>query len=255
MARNSLTRDVIKEEIQTALGSSLVEVELLDDDFDKCLRDMIRILNRVRPGCGRAAIHVTPAQKKYGPLNPNFTPPFPATIQGIKKAAFVTNQAPITDPFDTINNGLGRVLSGSGTQFGDIDQQLQYLKLARNVAGSEPEYQVSWEGSDLYVFIDIARTPVLCSLDYTYHFTLDEDPLTGLGMIPDGDSDFVVGFTAARAKQILARHRLKHGGIVNPDGATDTVDGEDILAEGKEEEDKWLEEIRSRRRPLLPVIG
>jgi hypothetical protein len=255
MPRNSLTMAVIKEEVATALGGSRVEIELLDDDYQKCMRDMIRVLNRNRPGRGRAAIHVTPSQKKYGPLDPKSTPAFPATIQGIVKCAFVTNQAPITDPFDTINNGIGRVLSGQGTPFGEIDQQLQYIKLARVVASSDPEWQQAWEGPSLFVYVDIARTPVLCSIEYTFHFTPDDDPINGVSMIPDGDTDMVVGFVAARAKQILGRQRMKHGGIVNPDGATDTVDGDALLSEGKDEEDKWTEEIRSRRRPLLPVIG
>jgi len=173
----------------------------------------------------------------------------------VTKVQFVTNQAPVTDPFDTINNGIGRILSGQGTPFGEIDQQLQYIKLAREVASTDPTFQQNWEGDELYLFIDIARVPVLCSIDYTFHYTGDDDATSGIGMIPDGDTDILLGFVTARAKQILAKIRGKFGGIATPDGGMDPIDSEDLKEEGKEEEAEWLEEIRKRRRPLLPVLG
>lgn len=257
MPRNSLTPEIIEEEVRVALGASGVEVELAADDFEKSLKDMIRLYNRNRPGRARQNLYVSPSQKKYGPVgySPDGTKQLIPTIQGIVACNFVTNQAPVTDPFDTINNGIGRILSGSGTPFGEIDQQLQYIKQARVVAGSDPEWQQSWEGDRLYIYVDIARTPVLCGIEYTFHYAATVDPYIGIGMIPDGDTDFVVGFVCARAKQILARIRGKHGGILNPDGQADPVDWEGLLTEGKEEEKDWEEKIEKRRRPLLPVIG
>lgn len=255
MPRNSLTPAVIREEIEAALGKSGVEIELDDDDFEKCLKDVIRTYNRNRPGQGRFGLRVSPQQKKYGPLGPSVLSTIPATIQGVRRVQFVTNQAPITDPFDTINNGIGRILSGSGTPFGEIDQQLAYIKMARVVAGSDPEYQQNWEGASLFLYIDVARTPLLCSVEYTYHYTADENAVTGVGMIPDGDTDFVVGFGLARAKQILGRIRGKHQGITNEEGSTDPIEYDAILSEGREEEREWLEEIKKRRRPLLPTLG
>jgi hypothetical protein len=256
MPRNSLTVASIQEEVNASLGSSGVSVELESADYQKCLFDMIRVYNRNRPGRIRFMLPVTPQQKKYGPLGyDNFGNVIIPTIQGVVAVSFVTNQAPVTDPFDTINNGIGRVLSGSGTPFGEIDQQLQYIKMARNVAASEPEHQVDWEGDKLFIFIDIARTPVLCSLEVSFHYTPDDATYTGIGYIPDGDTDFIVGYVAARAKQILGRIRIKHGGVMNPDGQMDPIDGEALVTEGKTEEDEWLEKILSRRRPLLPILG
>lgn len=257
MPRNDLTVDLLVEEVNSALGSSGVTVELDNDDYQKCLKDMIRVYNRNRPQRARQNLYVSPSQKKYGPLgtDPSTQQIVIPTIQGVVAVSFVTNQAPVTDPFDTINNGIGRVLSGSGTPFGEIDQQLQYIKMARNVASSEPEYQTAWEGSQLFIYVDIARTPVLCSIEYTYHLTPDDDPNTGIGMMPDGDVDFMVGFVTARAKQILSTIRGKHGGILNPDGQTDPVDWEELRQQGVEEEEKFEEKIKERRRPLLPILG
>jgi hypothetical protein len=259
--RNTLTTDVIEDEVKKALGGSQVEVELGEDDFDKCLKDCVRLYNRTRPGHGRIAIPVTPQQKKYGPLNswppgaPTTALTIPPTIQGIVRGQFVTNQAPVTDPFDTINNGIGRVLSGQGTPFGEIDQQLQYIKTARVVASSDPDWQQAWEGDQFWIYVDIARTPVLFAAEYTFHFTPDDDKLSGVSMIPDGDTDFLVGFVLARAKQILANVRGKFQGVVNEEGATDPIDFEELRQEGKDEEAEWTEELKKRRRPLIPVIG
>jgi hypothetical protein len=261
MPRNSLTTEVIEDEIKSALGGSQIEIELGEDDFDKSLKDCIRVYNRNRPGFGRCGIAVTPQQKKYGPLNawPVGVPPaqrtLPTTIQGIDRVQFVTNQAPVTDPFDTINNGIGRILSGQGTPFGEIDQQLGYIKMARWIASSDPEYQILWEGDQLFLYVDIARTPVLASITYKYHYTPDDDPNTGVGMIPDSDTDFIVGFILARAKQILGRARGKYGGVFTEEGGTIEVDAAPLIQEGKEEEGEWMEEIRKRRRPLPPVLG
>ncbi len=176
------------------------------------------------------------------------------TIQGIVHVDFITNRAVVTDPFDFTNQGLRQVLSGTGGPFGEVEQQLDYLKTAKRIASAEPEWKQIWESNQLFLYLDITRQPTLASMTYTWHVTPNDDPATGVGLIPDGDTDWIHDYILAMSKTIVGRKRGKFGGIANPEGADDATDSEGLISEGREDMERLQEEILKRRRPLLPVI-
>lgn len=246
---NTLTIKQVREEVLAALGGSQVSVELDDKDVQKCVNDSVRLYNRTRPRRGRAAIAVTSSQKKYGPMQ-NFHP----GLQGISDVDFVTTTQSLVDPFDTVNQWFSQIISGSGQVFSDIELQLHYIETARRIASAEPEWHAQWEQRDYFLYVDIIHTPVFVGYAYTWHVTPDDNAQTGIQHIDEGDTDWILNYTTARAKQILARVRGKFGGIPSPDGGVDPTDADGLLSEGREEQTNLEEELRKRRRPLVPVI-
>ena len=252
----------IGEEITTALGNSGVEVELTGGDIERCVRDALRHYDRNRPGRRKLAIFIASDTKRY-PLDPASF----AGIQGI--VGFECVRSRITDgidPFDPLSViGPGGVHTGIDT-FADYDQKLQYIERARRVSSSEVEWRFQWEpaqpGPPVAGEIDVpvlyadipATLPMFCSIEYTYHFTMDDAAHTGLQNIPDGDTDWFVDFAVAFAKTILAQIRGKYKGIPGPDGAEMAIDYDDLKAEGREDIKELKEAMKRRRRPLVPEI-
>lgn len=252
----------VGEEVRTALGDSGVEVELTEKDIERCLRDALRYYNRNRPGRRKLAIGVTATTKRY-PLDPATF----AGIQGI--VGFECVRSRITDgidPFDPLSViGPGGVHTGIDT-FGDYDQKLNYIERARRIASSEVEWRFQWEPAqpgpvvdgevDVPVlYADIPATlPMECSIEYTYHFTMNDAAHTGMQNIPDGDTDWFIDYATAFAKTILSQIRGKFKGIVGPDGSEMSVDYDDLKSEGREDIRQLKEDMKKRRRPLLPEI-
>lgn len=273
MPNADLTLARIKEEVEIRLGASGITVELQDPDFRKSLVSALRLYNRSRPFVGNAALAVTHAQRKYGPidtLHPGF--------QGVRKLDFqtlVTEPAgpTIVDPFNPNIIGVAGTLGAGcnqGDTYGQIDQRLKYAEDANRVASADKDWQGMWERVEeggewvdryyLYVYAP-PITPLRCYYQWTGHYVLETpNPVPAVGFlpmtsIPDGDTDWFFDFVEARAKQILARVRGKYDGIANPDGATDTVDWSQLLDEGRTDEERLTEAIKARRRPLPPTTG
>lgn len=246
MPNTTLTVKSVQEEVAAALGASQVSIELDAKDYEKCLKDAVRVYNRNRPRRGLAALAVSEEQKKYGPL------PHPG-LQGVTDVQFVTSLEEIPDPFVFGEDEM--LIKGDikGT-VGGLEMQLAYVEMARRMYGSEPDWYGAWEGKGYYLYIDMKLRVLLCSYRFTWHVQPTDDPNVGLSLIDDGDTDWITRYTLAKAKQILARVRGKFHGIPNPDGGSDDNDYSELASEGKEEERDLEAEIQKRRRPLLPVI-
>jgi len=255
MPNQELTLENLNEEVRTTLGASNVEVEAVDKDIKVALRHTLRLHNRNRPGRGVAKLSATASQKRYGPLNsgPSALPGF----QGVTHVHFVNKPTnpPAIDPFDPSTILSTTVVGAEGLTFGEYAQQLYFREDVRRVLSSEPDWRAQWEGSDYYLYVDIAATiPYDVMFEYAFHFTSDSHPKTGMQLIPESDVDWIINMVTARVKQSLGRARAKFGGIADDQGGVQEVDGREMLQEGKEEERELKEEIRRRRRPLVPVI-
>lgn len=247
MPNADLTLENIKLETETSLGVSGVDVELSDADILKCLKDALRIYNRNRPDRIKRALSVTTSQKKYriDDLIPN--------LIGVVDVDFIRQRNVFGDPFDPFfNDRTG--LTVTGDTYGEFDQKLHYIEQARRVGSNEPEWHPQWEDvsgeRQFFLYID-APIPVDTHFTATARFTPDDDSMQ---RIPEGDVDWILGFTLARAKKILSKIRGKFKGITGPEGATTEIDYDDLKEEGTTEETELMEEIRKRRRPLLPVL-
>jgi hypothetical protein len=247
VGNTELAFDNIKEEILVGLGGTSLDVELDEADVEKCIKDTVRIYNRNRPGRGHKSLSVVSEQKRYELAAADHK-----GIQGVVAVGFVEKTNFTGDPFDPFYyNALG--LTPQGDTFGEYDQRRQSIEMYRRIGSVEPEWSARVENGIVVLYIDIA-SPYHCMYTYTFHYTPDTDAATGLLMIPSSDVDWFMRHTTALAKQIVGRKRSKFGGILIPDGGSAETDGRELKDEAKEELTLLLEEIKKRRRPLIPEI-
>lgn len=254
MPNTSLTKAKILEEVQTMLGGTSVDVELIENDVAKCVKDALRVYNHNLPMRARKAIAVTPGQKRYILTHPQ--------LEGVTEVEFVSQSvySGIIDPFTVVGQSLAASLQAApGVSYGDVYQQQMMREDASKLASTNPDWYGQWEhhvDPAVYaLYIDVAANGLYhVAYTYAWHLTPDNEPLTGMQLAPNEDVDWIQEYILARAKQILSRKLGKFGGITNPDGAPDPTDAAELRQEGREDQIRLDESILKRRRPLLPVI-
>jgi hypothetical protein len=260
MPNTDLTTALIRDDVLSTLGYSGVDVELEDSDIAHCSRQTLRIYNRFRPRRFSKAIAVTSSTKKY-----ELTTATHPGLVGVTEVNFVRSDLSDTgDPFNSEDNTLLGLTTFGGETFGEVALRRMYVEDSRRVVSSEPEWHTEWEldttttpaTNTHYLYIDVPSSATYhCSYVWNQHYTPDADASTGMQNIPAGDVEWVMAMIASKAKQILSRIRGKFEGIPNPDGSSDTVDFSTLAQEGREEEERLIEDLKLRRRPLPPVTG
>lgn len=248
MPNTVLTPTQIATFVGRKLGESGVQIELVPEDITECLKEAIRTYNRNRPGHGRSALSVVADQTKYAINHPG--------IQGIVNVDFVDPRRQTTEGLDVFDpwTTYSRTDLGLGADtFAEHDQRLNYREQARRIVSAECEWQQAWEGSTLYLYVSVSY-PNLCSYEYSFHFTPDNAADTGMQLIPDGDTDWIMDMTLALAKGPLSKIRGKYTGLTGPDGTDLPIDWDTLREEGATAEERLREDIKGRRRPILPVI-
>lgn len=257
MPNTQLTKESIKKRIESRLGGGGVLVELVDQDYLEAIEDTIDIYNQARPRKLRQALPITTAQKRYVLRNADGTTNYGVdpNIAGIIHMEFITRrtQPSQVDPFDPFDTALAGVTlgSGSGETFGEIGQRLAYSEDASRVVDGEPDYEALWEGQEYVVYVDKVRDHIEASFEYSIYYGYEDEQLA---LIPRGDVNWILRYATARAKVLLGRQRNKFGGIANPDGSVDELEGSQLIDEGREEMRELEEELQRRRPPLGPVI-
>lgn len=140
-------------------------------------------------------------------------------------------------------------------------QRKMYAEDAQRIVSSEPEWHGQWERVALSpgpgwenqyaMYISIERSDIAAGVFFiAAHPNTDE----GRQMIPESEVDWFMNWCTAEAKIILARVRGKFEGVTNPDGGVDGTDWSQLATEAVEEKTTLEAEIRSRKRPYLPVL-
>lgn len=254
MPNTSLTKAKILEEVQTMLGGTSVDVELIENDVAKCVKDALRIYNHNLPMRARKAIAVTSGQKRYVISHPQ--------LEGVTEVEFVSQTVfrGIIDPFTVVGQSLAASLQAApGVTYGDVFQQQMMREDASKLASTNPDWYGQWEhheATPVYaLYIDVASIGLYhVAYTYAWHLTPDNEPATGMQLAPGEDVDWIQEYILCRAKQILSRKLGKFGGITNPDGTPEPTDAVELRQEGRDDQIRLEEEMRKRRRPLLPVI-
>lgn len=253
MPNDLLTTEQILEEVRVNLGGSSVEVEVEDKDLKVMVARTLRVYNRYLPWRGRAKLAVTTSQKKYrlDNLHPG--------LMGVIDADFISRliSPSSVDPFDPYVTSLAGPNYGDET-FGDVMQRRMYTEDASRIISSEPEWFAQWEvvaGTRQYfMYVDVQRANIECGYTFQCHYA-DTDALdVGRLAIPESDTDWFINHVTALGKQLLARVRGKHGGVINSDGSTDPVDSDSDRQEATAELEALIAEIKLRKPPYLPAI-
>lgn len=254
MPNDALSADVLREDLRTLLGGSQIDIEIADADVDLMATRTLRVYNRFLPFRGVAKLVVTPAQKRYRVDNLH------SGLLGVSDVQFVNSRvgASVVDPFDPYYSNALLGSTSADETFGDIAQRRSYSEDASRIVGSEPEWMGQWErvGSALEyaLYVDVSRDSYSCSYTFTAKYADSDDPALGRLAIPETDVDWFLNYMAALGKQHLARVRGKHGGVLTPEGSTDTTDADADRSEASVELEALLAEIKMRRPPPMPVI-
>lgn len=250
MPNTVLTQTRIREEILSRLGGSQVAVELDQRDIDLATAEAVRNYTRYRPQIRWRAIAATKTQKRYV-LTTNQHP----GLVGVLDVQFITRRTEPSaiDPFNPFDSGIGSLIVGDES-YGDIAQRLTFSEDAARVVSAEAEWTGEWEGNAYALYLDIVRDATQVAYRWASNYTPDANADTGMQLIPDSDTDWVLNYVEARCQMTLGRVRRKFGGIPNSEGSTDEIDGQTLVDEGKVRIDELLEDLKRRTFPVPPVI-
>lgn len=250
MPNSVLNPTSIRSEIMSRLGANGVEVEITEDDLRAATAEAVRNYTRYRPKVQRRALTSSPSTKRYV-LDPAQHP----GLVGLLDVQFITRRTDPSaiDPFNPYDSGLGNLLVGDES-YGDIAQRVSFSKDAARVISAEPEWFTQWEGTSFVLYVDIVREATHVSYAWTANYTPDANVSTGMQLIPDPDTDWVLDYIEARCKKTLGMVRRKFGGIPNSEGSTDEVDGQALVDEGQLKIEALLEDLKRRTIPIPPVI-
>lgn len=266
---SKVTVSELRQYVRTQLGGSELDIELSDGDIDACMGDALREFHRVHPMIGANVLSSVSADQKQ-------------IIQGGRGRVtrFWINHKGIADVFDVhflrklqftdfigIENpfyldAVTRAFQG-GTS-GDYLSDLSYLKQAKKIFSSLPEWRADWiydtdeKRQRLSLFIDVSSLGVsfeYYDICYFFFYALEasDSPENGIGTINTEYEQWFRDYTVARAMQILGRKLRKYQGIPSPFGGSIMMDGEALRSEGKEEELRLRDDARQFRRPL-PIL-
>lgn len=251
MPNTELIQANLKKRIESRLGGRGVKVELEQDDYVECIKATLDHYNQRRPFKRRAKLNANVTQKKY-----QLTLAQHPGLAGVTYCEFITrvgNPSQV-DPFDPFDTALSGASLGSGDTFGELAQRMSYSEDAARIVDAEPEWHGDWEGADYFLYVDLVRSHVQVSYEWSGYYTADTHAATGMQLIPTGDVDWFVKYAVACAKEIVARVRGKYQGITNPDGSQDPVDYQELLQESQQEKERLEEELNKRRPPLAPLL-
>lgn len=250
MPNTVLNPTSIREETLSRLGASQVDIELNEADIMQATKEAVRNYTRYRPQVRRKALPATKAQKRYV-----LTLVDHPGLVGVLDVQFITRRTDPSaiDPFNPFDSGLGNLLVGDET-YGDIHQRVSYAKDAARVISSEPEWHAQWEGSEFAMYVDIVRDATHVSYAWTSNWTPDAHATTGMQLIPDSDTDWILDFIEARCKKTLGMARRKFGGIPNSEGSTDETDGQTLVDEAQAKMELLIEDVKRRTIPIPPAI-
>lgn len=254
MPNTSLTKAKILDEVKIMLGGSSVDVELIENDVEKCVRDALRVYNHNLPMRARKALAVTSGQKRYVISHPQ--------LEGVTEVEFVDQKAytSLSDPWSLQQSVVtGGMMASPGVSYGNVFQGMMMREDGAKIMTANPEWYGQWEHHvDPAVYALYVDVPpggqYYVAYTYAWHLTPDNVALTGMQQAPNEDVDWIMYYILALAKQILARKLGKFGGITNPDGAPDPTDADQLRQEGREDQTRLEEQMLKRRRPLLPVV-
>ena len=250
-----LTLATIATYVNDMLGSGIVAIELTASQIQTSIATALRLYNSAVPGIGHGTV-------PYGTGNVRIVVPDPLAVD-IMDVQFINrlqiNQGDLVEnPFLLANALIGYTRMSAS----EYHLYAAYSDDARRIYSAEPEWLVrrEWNGTtevmDLVLYVDRPEyTPFVGCYYYTWHRTPDDADGTGLATLPPEHEQWILSFVLCRAKQALGRGLRKFQGIPSTDGSDMTLDGPDLITDGREEELALKDELDLLRRPIPPITG
>jgi len=246
--------------VQRSLGCGSVILEITDehseDSFDDALRWWI-----ARKGIKRHAVqNVVSGESSY--TMPNDCDEvlavwFPGVqldvIAAINPFAFIdVEMLPVA--YQSLTGLPG------GSFYGTLNQMVAHAATARRVIGAEPAFEYDKDTNFLHIYpVDHASGTVIARYASTTLVTAeptppDTTPINDFARLRFRDRDLILRYARAALKLRLGRVRSKYSEWPSA-GGSKTMDGDTLVAEGREEFDTLTEELIGLSDPVPFVVG
>lgn len=247
MPNTTLTLATLRQHAADVLGEGIVDIELKAGQHAASLRRTMATYNRYRAPWKTAVLTgASSATKRYALTQTG--------LRGVIDVQFVptTISSDALDPFSLAQTAQQSQLSPT---YGEMEQERGYLEQARRVMATDPDWYGQREDDGVYyLYVDI-RSPHDVMFTYVMDLTADDNATTGLSQVDTTDVDWFLDYYVAQCSTMLGRGLRKHGGVAMPEGGTESLDGESLRSEAREDLTRLEDTIKSRRRPLPIVTG
>lgn len=252
MASNSGLMDegLLMDWILEMLGAPYVKVELFDDQLKAAIESARRWFAAKKGVQGSATLNIVAGQSEYE---------LPDGVDTVQDIAFAASSLDVglgffpflwEDGFYPVPFGFGGtsatgLVPESGGLYSSIVQTLQYLETAKRILNAEADWRQ--EGRKLYVWpIPRNASKILLTV---------KSNLIVLEQLSERDHDLVKRWALADAKYRVGRVRSKYKSGFPTAQGHEQLDGEDLIAEAKEEKEVLDEEIGMSGMPMSILTG
>jgi len=236
----ALTTQSVREYVTRQLGqdgSAGVKVELTPPMIDDCIAQALRIYNRY---CARrvvGSLTITAGTHVYD-LDDLSLAYGKGVVDVVPKPLMNPNRfdLDIFNPYAVVQAPMG---------IGGLASDIEQLRLARQVTGSEFDWMFDENDGALYITASTNITQV------AYTYLVDRT----VGQVRVDDEDWFLRFVTVLAKYPLGRMRKKYGTVRGSEHELQ-LDGDSLLSEHADEKDPLIQELRNRTGEIgVPIRG
>lgn len=228
-----LTQEDVRNRLLLDLGSGVISVETSADQLDNCMTRALGQYNKYISRTVYIPLAVTEGTTSYDLSGDTYS----GVITIVDVQYMPTPVSTLTSSFYETEGIPFNNLSLLGYDFRRVQEEIQ---TAIDLYGSNVDWKYDEISKVLYLKLPTTATEVIlaCSANYT------------LEQVRVPDEEIVYGLTLAYVKETLGLIRRKFGGAKLPGGEVN-LDGESLVSEGKEEQEKYIEELKSIQEDIV----
>ncbi|SMO59463.1 hypothetical protein SAMN06269117_11322 [Balnearium lithotrophicum] len=211
-----MTFEEVKDIVLSELGYPKVEVELTDEQINRCISFALSRINSDFVKKNKVALLLTPGQQSY---------PFPYEPF---RVTYIPN--PPEDIFSLFSEG-------NFLSIAYYARLKAWTEMAERAYGTDPDWE--WEDGVLYLNPPPTSSSV-CAVEYVTPYSLGEiEQGTEIG-------ELFLLLVGAKARRILRTIRGKFSGVPSP-GGTVQLDADVLLQEAQEAEEEYKRRVEERK--------
>ena len=237
----SWTEKQLKDYITRSLGGDYRAVELHENAFKDALKRAVGKLSTKAGSIKKGSFNVVEGQQKYD-----------FSSSGLDKAhgrgILDVTLEPLVSPSDVFSEAeYFRIRQPPYIEAGELVADRLYYKTLAIVTGSDFDWW--WDQASETLMLTPSPTRTVTGA-YTYISSF-----TDITEVPEGRQGWVVDYTFALCKQIVGRVRSKFGGDIPGNELSVSLDGADLITEGREDQEKLDESLKKVPYWNPPVRG
>lgn len=234
--------DDLRDIIRASLGGTVWRLEGMgkseSDLIDQGISAALMEYSRRVPKEGYEVINTNSRQHTYGFRGKEYNEPDAG--YGVWRVDFI-EPVPLVAPITFNLLGVTPISNFSGDE---VAQFINWRKTFRRVISSEPMWK--WDESSKTLFIyNVADFAKACA------YTFLPRKFSDISLV---HKDFIRRFSIAQTKEKLALIRRKFSNIPGPGGDKIGLDGEQLMAEAKEELKSCREELEKFQPRAIPIF-